>query len=87
LPQDPRRWLPGAPITLDIAAQLPGTVVPGAYQAFLALPDPEPRLRSRLDYAIRLANSGAWRPSTGDNALKWRIEVRPARAATSPARP
>ena len=87
LPQDPRRWLPGAPITLDIAVRLPGTVAAGAYQAFLALPDPEPRLRSRPDYAIRLANSGAWRPSTGDNALNWRIEVRPARAATSPARP
>ncbi len=76
IPADPRRWLPGAPITIPIALVLPRTMRPGTYQAALALPDPAPRLHSHADYAIRLANRGVWRPKTGDNALNWRIEVR-----------
>jgi hypothetical protein len=82
LPQDPRRWLPGAPVVLDLRVRLPSAMRPGAYKAYLALPDPEPRLRSRPEYAIRLANRGVWRPATGENALNWRIEVGPRRGPT-----
>jgi Domain of unknown function (DUF4832)/Domain of unknown function (DUF4874) len=76
LPQDPRRWLPGAPISLNLAARLPKAMPRGVYDAYLALPDPAPRLRSRPDYAIRLANAGTWDPQTGENALGWRLRVR-----------
>lgn len=72
---DPRRWEPGRPIELKLAFKLPAQIRAGNYEAFLALPDPEPRLRSRPEYAIRFANSGAWQPRTGDNALGWRIDV------------
>jgi len=75
LPQDPRRWLPGAPIVLDFAVNIPRAVRSGVYQAYLALPDPEPRLRSRADYAIRLANLNIWNPATGENDLGWRVRV------------
>jgi hypothetical protein len=75
LPQDPRRWLPGAPIALNVALRLPKTIKSGTYDAFLALPDPEPSLRARPEYAIRLANLGTWNPRTGENALGWRIRV------------
>lgn len=86
LPQDPRRWLPGGPVTFNLMVRLPTAMPAGAYQAFLALPDPDPRLSSRAEYAIRLANLGVWRPATGENALNWRISVRSARAAISPVR-
>ncbi|MBV9528045.1 MAG: DUF4832 domain-containing protein [Sphingomonas sp.] len=75
LPQDPRRWLPGAPITLDVVVRLPSGMPSGTYGAYLALPDPEPRLRGRADYAIRLANQGSWNPATGENDLGWRLRV------------
>jgi uncharacterized protein DUF4832/uncharacterized protein DUF4874 len=75
LPYDPRRWLPGAAVTLNIDLPLPMSLPRGAYEAFLAMPDPVPALRSRPEYAIRLANRGVWRPLTGDNALNWRIDV------------
>ena len=75
IPADPRRWLPGAPITLALDFKLPATVGGGVYDAFLAMPDPAPRLRSRPDYAIRLANRGIWRAANGENALNWRIRV------------
>lgn len=75
LPQDPRRWLPGSPISLEIALRLPKTIKSGTYEAYLALPDPEPSLRARPEYAIRLANLGTWNPRTGENALDWRLRV------------
>jgi hypothetical protein len=73
---DPRRWLPGAPITLKLALPMPRGMAPGVYRAALALPDPEPRLAGKAEYAIRLANRGVWQAATGDNALGWRIVVR-----------
>ena len=76
LRQDPRRWLPGAPIRLTLDLRLPRGMVAGSYEAFLAMPDPEPRLGARPEYAIRLANAGVWRPTSGDNALNWRVQVR-----------
>jgi hypothetical protein len=51
-------------------------MAPGVYRAALALPDPEPRLAGKAEYAIRLANRGVWQAATGDNALGWRIVVR-----------
>jgi hypothetical protein len=76
IPQDPRRWLPGAPISLNVAVKLPRGAAPGIYRAYLLLPDPEPRLRSRADYAIRLANRNSWLAQTGENALNWNVEVK-----------
>lgn len=76
IPEDPRRWQPGNLIDLNLTVQLPSSARPGTYEAALALPDPTPRLRSRPEYAIRLANRDAWEVRAGDNRLNWRIEVR-----------
>ena len=76
LSQDARRWLPGAPIELDLSVRLPKDMQGGDYRAYLALPDPEPRLRARAEYAIRLANLNSWNPKTGDNALGWRVRAK-----------
>jgi hypothetical protein len=75
LPQDPRRWLPGAPIALDLAVKLPLSMKSGPYEAYLALPDPEPRLRSRAGYSIRLANLNSWNAAAGDNRLGWHLRA------------
>ena len=76
VPADPRRWLPGKPIVLNLTTRLPNTMRRGSYQAYLAFPDAALLLRSRADYSIRLANRNSWRPRTGDNALNWQVQVR-----------
>jgi hypothetical protein len=76
IPDDPRRWEPGRRIELNLALELPHQISRGNYEAFLALPDPQFRLRKRPEYAIRFANRSVWRAATGDNALSWRLLVR-----------
>jgi hypothetical protein len=69
LPVDPRFWLGGATHVLTSAVTLPGAIEPGSYQLLLNLPDPEPALRPRPEYSVRLANAGTWEPATGFNKL------------------
>ncbi|MCU0634865.1 MAG: DUF4832 domain-containing protein [Gemmatimonadaceae bacterium] len=76
LPHDPRRWLPGQDIALDDTLALPSTVERGTYAVLLHLGDPDPALRRRPEYAIRLANDGLWEPSTGYHLLVRRFAVR-----------
>lgn len=73
---DPRRWAAGT--TTDIAQQVgvPSTLAPGTYELLLSLPDPTPTLESRPEYAVQLANTGTWEPSTGLNRLLTTITVR-----------
>jgi len=54
---------------------LPSTVEPGTYQLLLNLPDPEPTLKGRPEYSIRLANAGVWEAATGYNNLQATIEI------------
>ena len=75
LPNDPRRWIPGETQILLISAPLPASVRPGSYKLFLNLPDPEPSLRGRPEYSVRLANQGTWEPETGYNRLKVKVSV------------
>ena len=72
---DPRFWLPGQTVTLNATLQLPANLEPGAYQVLLHLYDPEPKLRDRPEYAVRLANAGVWEAQTGMNKLRV-LEVR-----------
>ena len=66
---DPRHWLPGAPVTLQIAVQLPTALAPGEYELGLALPDAAASLADRSEYAIRFANDGVWVEADGYNRL------------------
>ncbi len=63
---DVRRWEPG---THEVAVTLrvPATLSPGPYRLSLALPDAEPSLRGRAEYAVQLANDGLW--AAGVNVL------------------
>jgi uncharacterized protein DUF4832 len=72
---DVRSWKSGA---ASIAAQSftacdlpPG----GGYRVSLWLPDPAPSLQGEPDYAIQLANVGAWESATGYNVLATNITV------------
>ncbi len=75
LPDNPRTWLPGETITLHTSFPPHSTMTPGKYQLFLALPDPQPRLADRPEYAIRLANPGLWDAATGRHDLGVTIHI------------
>ena len=55
----------------------------GTYALSLALPDPEPTLHDRPEYAIRLANAGLWDAATGSHSLKQSITVSASTASAS----
>ena len=54
---------------------LPGQVLPGAYDVLVNLPDASPTLRQDPRYSIRFANTGTWEPATGFNNLGLRVIV------------
>src|SRR3989344_9094198 len=66
---DPRRLLPGQALNFDANFVVPSDVPAGNYIVYLWLPDPSPNLRSRPEYAIRMANLNMWQPATGYNIL------------------
>jgi Domain of unknown function (DUF4832)/Domain of unknown function (DUF4874) len=74
---DPRRWLPGQTYTVSVTGTLPASLVTGAYDVLLNLPDPNATLANSVNnpkYAIRLAalrsgGSEVWEASTGFNLL------------------
>ena len=72
---DPRFWGAGETQVLSLSAAIPGDLAPGTYDVLLNLPDPEPTLRARPDYSIRLANEGTWEPSTGYNRLNVAVTI------------
>ena len=66
---DPRRWLPGEESTIAVRLRLPAGLAAGSCELALWLPDAAPTLRDDPRFAIRLADEGAWRPSSGFNTL------------------
>jgi len=64
---DPCTWHSG-PITLDQTVKLPEGLN-GTYTLYLNLPDPEPNLRDKPRFSIRLANEDMWSDETGYNKL------------------
>lgn len=75
LNDDPRRWLAGETHQVAVSAQLPSSLAPGTYDVFLYLPDPEPVLKARPEYAIRLANQNVWEEATGYNLLMKGLKI------------
>ena len=71
---DPRTWLPGEH-RLQWSVPVPANLAAGNYSLLLNLPDPEPALNDRADYAIHLANVGTWEASTGYNNLGLSVTV------------
>ncbi len=72
--QDPRFWQPAQTYTVNLEAGIPANLPVGDYKIALALPDPEPNLYARAEYAIRLANKNTWQ-ATGVNDLLHTITV------------
>ncbi len=54
---DPRRWEPGVTVEIEVALRIPASMAPGQHRLGLWLPDADPRLADRADYAVRLANT------------------------------
>jgi hypothetical protein len=77
LAEDPRRWTPGEPQTLDLNIPIPASLPEGSYTAILHLPDPEPSLKDNPAYAIRLANPDVWEEESGYNSLMIKVLVKP----------
>lgn len=75
LPDDPRRWQPDQTTELKANVALPPDIPEGSYKLYLFLPDPEPALHDRPEYAIRLANRDCWEETTGYNDLHVKIKV------------
>jgi hypothetical protein len=75
LAADPRQWQPQRTYTISETVTLPAKMAKGDYELLLHLPDPEPALRERPEYAIRLANAGIWEEKTGFNRLNDKVRV------------
>ena len=76
LPDDPRFWAPGDTVSLAGEAGLPDDLPGGEYSVYLNLPDPEPRLHFRPDYAVQFADDNTWVPESGYNDLQFTLNIR-----------
>ena len=76
---DPRYWFPDELHTVNLSFEWPDVLPGGQYELFINLPDPDPSLYHRPEYAIRLASkyeSGSiWDAATGWNVLLPAIKV------------
>jgi Domain of unknown function (DUF4832)/Domain of unknown function (DUF4874) len=75
LDADPRRWTAGRVSEVHADVVVPKRLASGSYRLAVALPDPAPSLRHRVDYAIRLADVGTWNAAEGWNELGATVEV------------
>ncbi len=73
---DPRLWLPErGEIKINFSVPLPKNLEAGKYEMLLNLPDPMPKLETRPEYSIQMANQNVWESSTGFNALNATLEI------------
>jgi Domain of unknown function (DUF4832)/Domain of unknown function (DUF4874) len=72
--QDPRFWQPAQTYMVNLEVGVPANLSEGDYRVWLALPDPEPNLYPRAEYAIRFANKNTWQAS-GVNDLQHNLKV------------
>lgn len=79
---DPSEWKPGTDTAVTLTVSVPEDLPPGSREVWLALPDPDSRLRADARFAIRLANADdrtkdqAWDDQSGAFALGTRLEIR-----------
>lgn len=72
---DLRRLSPETPLVIDQTLGLGDRLPEGLYEVFLHLPDPDPVLARRPEYAIRLANRDVWDEATGYNRLQAEVRI------------
>ncbi len=73
--EDPRLWLSGDTVVVNITAGILPETPEGNYSLFLHLPDSIKTLHNLPEYAIRLANENVWEDSTGFNSLQHNFEI------------
>ncbi|MDR2469168.1 MAG: DUF4832 domain-containing protein [Tannerella sp.] len=73
--EDPRFWKPQTETKLTFTIGLPRDIDDGGYDLYLHLPDPEPLLYARAEYAVRFANDNLWEEKTGYNNLKHQVKI------------
>lgn len=66
---DPRYWFTNEENTIQVKYTLPAEMQGKTFGLYLNLPDPEPTLRERPEFRIRLANKNVWQESTGFNKI------------------
>jgi hypothetical protein len=66
---DARRLPAGLKTRINTKLRLPANLPTGTYTIALRMPDASSSLKNDARYAIRLANSGTWDPTTGDNII------------------
>jgi hypothetical protein len=72
---DPRFWGTNTTTSVNINKPLPGNIPSGDYSVLLHLFAPEASIKSRPEYAIRLANQNIWEAATGYNSLLASVNV------------
>lgn len=80
--EDPRRWHPGEPRSVQLTGGIPADAPAGDYDLLLHLPDAAPALRDRVEFAVRFANDEVWEPATGMNSLRRQVAIDGAAAGT-----
>jgi Domain of unknown function (DUF4874)/Domain of unknown function (DUF4832)/Secretion system C-terminal sorting domain len=72
---DPRFWGTNTTTTVNISKPLPANIPLGNYDVLLHLFAPEASIKSRPEYAIRLANQNVWEAASGYNSLLASVNV------------
>jgi hypothetical protein len=72
---DPRFWMAGDTMFVNVTGGIPSNMSEGTYSAYLFLADPEYRLHENPDFSIRLANINVWEDSTGYNSLNHNVKI------------
>lgn len=72
---DIRKWFSGN-TSLKITTLKQADMPTGLYDLFLYMPDKHESIKSRTEYAIRLANTNCWEEITGYNKLGFTVEVK-----------
>ncbi len=73
--EDPRYWLSGDSVNIEISAGIMDTMPEGNYELLMHLADPQKALHNRSAYSIRLANENLWEDSTGFNSLNHFVQI------------
>jgi hypothetical protein len=72
---DVRKWPQGDSIKIQTQIGLPEDMEEGSYAIYLNLPDSDPRLYGKPEYAIRMASVDVWEADLGYNNLKQNISI------------
>lgn len=74
IPVDLRICKPNGMLTINKSLSLTG-IPEGDYDLYLSISDHATALKDRVEYTVRLANTGTWGEATGLNSLKHQVKI------------